>query len=203
MTELTSAIEPIPVAVFISGNGSNLQALIDYEATTHACPYEIVVVVSNKANAFGLERAKKANIPTCIVDHKSFDTREAFEKRIMDHLAGYKVEVIALAGFMRVLSPFFVNAHAHRILNLHPSLLPLFPGLHAVEQALEAKVSESGCTVHIVDTGVDTGPIVAQARIPVQDDDNADTLHERIHRAEHELYPTALSSFCFNLIQDD
>ena len=88
-------------------------------------------------------------------------------------------------------------------LNLHPSLLPLFPGLHAVEQALEAKVSESGCTVHIVDTGVDTGPIVAQARIPVQDDDNADTLHERIHQAEHELYPTALSGFCFNLIQDD
>ena len=203
MTELKTSIKPIPVAVFISGNGSNLQALIDYENQTASCPYEIVVVVSNKEKAFGLQRAQEAQIPTLIVNHKSYETREAFEKEIIERLSDFSVEVIALAGFMRVLSPFFVNFHAQRILNLHPSLLPLFPGLHAVEQALEAEVTESGCTVHVVDTGVDTGPVVAQARVPVLKEDTPDTLHERIHQAEHDLYPTALSSFCYNILQDD
>jgi formyltetrahydrofolate-dependent phosphoribosylglycinamide formyltransferase len=202
-----SIMEPTPkppprlrVAVLISGNGSNLQALIDHERGPSDCPYEVVVVFSNKKSAFGLQRAEKSDIPTRALNHKDFDSRPAFEEQMVAELQSFNIDLIVLAGFMRVLSPYFVNTFQGRILNIHPSLLPDFPGLHAVEQALEAGAQRSGCTVHLVDAGVDTGPVVAQEAVAVHEDDTAQTLHERIHHAEHRLYPAAVHNFCTQLL---
>ena len=179
------------LAVFVSGSGTNLQAIIDAQIKS----VEIVVVVSNNPDAYAIERAKKHNISVEVIDHKQYSSREEFEKEIIRRLEPYRVDLIVLAGFMRILSPVFIRAYKNRIMNLHPALLPLFPGMHAAKQALDSGVKFTGCTVHFVDEGVDTGPIILQAVVPIQDDDTEETLLERIHKEEHRIYPEAIRLF--------
>jgi phosphoribosylglycinamide formyltransferase 1 len=178
----------LKVGVLISGRGSNLQALIS-AAADPTYPAEIVVVISNRADAQGLARAAAAGIPHQIVTEAD---RAAFAKGAEQILRAAKVELIALAGFMRILDDGFVQAWEDRMINIHPSLLPAFPGLHPQRQALAAGVKFSGCTVHFVRVAVDTGPIIAQAAVPVEDDDDEDRLAARILAAEHRLYPLAV-----------
>lgn len=179
------------VGVLISGNGSNLQALID------ACkapdyPARITVVISNKADAYGLHRASIAGIATHMVNHKEYKDREGFDRAVNELLLRHHVKIVCLAGFMRLLSPWFVAQWQGRLLNIHPSLLPEFKGAHAVRDALAAGVKETGCTVHHVISEVDAGPVILQAKVPVLPNDTEKTLHERIHEAEHKIYPEAL-----------
>ncbi|GIW46996.1 MAG: phosphoribosylglycinamide formyltransferase [Deltaproteobacteria bacterium] len=179
------------LAVFVSGSGTNLQAIIDAKIPN----VEIVVVVSNNPGAYAIERAKRHNIPVEIVDHRNYSSREEFEREIIKRLEPYRVDLIVLAGFMRILSPLFVRAYKNRIMNIHPALLPAFPGVNAVRQALSYGVKYTGCTVHFVDEGVDTGPIILQSVVPVYDDDTEEKLLERIHREEHRIYPEAIRLF--------
>jgi phosphoribosylglycinamide formyltransferase 1 len=178
------------IGVLISGRGSNLQALIDAQRDG-ALGGEIAVVVSNVAAAPGLERARRAGIPTAVLDHRGRG-REEYDAEIVRVLAGHQVVLVCLAGFMRLLSPVLVRAFPHRILNIHPALLPAFPGLDAQRQALEHGVKVSGATVHLVDEGLDSGPIVAQEAVEVLSSDTAQTLAARILEAEHRLYPRAV-----------
>jgi len=179
------------VAVLISGRGSNMEALIG-ACRDKKFPAEIVLVVSNRPKAKGLDVARKAGIRTEVVDHKAFDTRDAFEDTVHEILKEARIELICLAGFMRVLNPSFVNRWRDRILNIHPSLLPTFKGLHTHERALEAGVRFTGCTVHFVRPEMDDGPIVVQAAVPVTADDTPDTLADKVLKFEHIIYPEAL-----------
>lgn len=179
------------LAVLISGRGSNLQALID------ACqgedfPAEIALVISNKAGALGLERAQKAGIPTKVLSHKDFADREAFDAAMSDAIEAAGAKFVCLAGYMRLLSDGFVRTWRDKLINIHPSLLPSFKGLHVHEQAIEAGVRFSGCTVHFVRPAMDEGPIIAQAVVPVLPGDTHDDLATRILEQEHALYPLAL-----------
>ena len=179
------------IGVLISGNGSNLQALID--ACAHAdYPAEIVTVISNKESAYGLNRAADAGIPAHIISHRDYASREAFDEAMHEILQRHQVEIVCLAGFMRLLSPAFVRHWQGKLLNIHPSLLPAFKGAHAVADALAAGVKIAGCTVHLVIDEVDAGPIILQAEVPVLPDDTEETLHQRIHEQEHRIYPVAL-----------
>jgi len=179
------------VGALISGRGSNLQALLD-AARDPAYPAEIVLVISNVAGAAGLARAAAAGVPQRTVSHRDFRGREPFEAALTEALEAARVELVCLAGFMRVVTAGFV-AHWHdRMINIHPSLLPAFPGLHTHRAALDAGVKLHGCTVHYVREQVDAGPIVAQAAVPVAPDDDADSLAARVLEAEHRLYPAAL-----------
>lgn len=178
-------------AVLASGRGSNLGALIDAVASPDF-PGKICVVGSNKPKAPALDIATSHGIPTAVLSHKGFERRRDFDAALAKLLATYRPDWILLAGFMRVLTPTFLEAFGGRVLNIHPSLLPAFPGLHAQRQALEAGVSEAGCTVHVVDKGTDTGPILAQAAVPVLPNDTEESLSARILAAEHQLFPTAL-----------
>ncbi len=189
----------VRVGVLISGRGSNMEALLDASKAAD-CPYEIVLVLSNKPDAGGLETARAAGITAKAVDQKAFSgDREAHERALDAELRAASVQVIALAGYMRVLTPFLVEAWEGRMLNIHPSLLPLFPGLDTHNRAIQAGHAEAGCTVHLVTVGVDEGPIVAQARVPILPGDDAEALSERVLVAEHQLYPRALSDFCRTL----
>ncbi len=179
------------VGVFVSGSGSNLQALIDAKIPS----VEIVVIVSNNPDAYAIERAKKNKIPVEVVDHRNYSSREDFEREIQKRLDQYKIDLIALAGFMRILTPLFIRNYKNRIMNLHPALLPSFPGTNAVKQALMYGVKFTGCTVHFVDEGVDTGPIILQAVVPIYDTDTEESLLERIHNEEHRIYPEAVRLF--------
>ena len=179
------------VGVLISGNGSNLQALID-ACKSPDYPAEITAVISNKSDAYGLNRAAEAGIPSHVVPHKEYATREAFDEEMDGLLAHHSVEIVCLAGFMRLLSPWFVKKWQGRLLNIHPSLLPAFKGAHAVRDALAAGAKESGCTVHLVTDELDSGPMIAQARVPVLPGDTEESLHKRIHAEEHRIYPAAL-----------
>ena len=179
------------VAVLISGDGSNLQALID-AARMPEYPAQIVLVISNKAEAFGLKRAKDAGISSVVINHKDYASREAFDDAMHIELVRHEVEIICLAGFMRLLSERFVKRWEGRMLNIHPSLLPDFKGAHAVRDALAAGATESGCTVHLVTHEVDSGETILQAHVPVMSDDTEETLHQRIHKEEHRIYPEAL-----------
>lgn len=179
------------LAVFVSGSGTNLQAIIDAGIPS----VEIVVVVSNNPNAYAIERAKAHGIPVEVLDHKDYSSREDFDREMLRRLETYRVDLVALAGFMRILSPLFVRAYKNRIMNLHPALLPSFPGIHSARQALEYGVKFTGCTVHFVDEGVDTGPIILQSVVPIFDDDTEGTLLERIHTEEHRIYPEAIRLF--------
>lgn len=184
------------VAVLISGRGSNLQALIDAEQEA----YEIVVVVSNVADAGGLQRARDAGIEALTLDHKPFGKdREAFERELNALLHARHVELIALAGFMRVLTPYFVNSWKGRLVNIHPSLLPKYPGAKTHERALAAGESEHGCTVHLVVEEVDAGRILGQARMPILAGDTPETLADRVLTLEHELYPRCLAALARSL----
>jgi phosphoribosylglycinamide formyltransferase-1 len=178
------------VGVLVSGRGSNLQALID-AARRGELGGEVAVVVSNVESAFGLERARRAGIPAVFRDHRG-KKREAFDAEIVEILRGHGVDLVCLAGFMRLLSPLFVRAFPGRILNIHPALLPAFAGLEAQRQAWEHGAKVSGATVHLVDEGLDSGPIVAQEAVPVLSSDTAESLAARILEVEHRLYPRAV-----------
>jgi len=182
------------VAVLISGRGSNMAALLD--AARHAAfPAEIVLVVSNRPDAAGLTLAAAAGVPTAVVDHQPFKgDREAHERAIDVALRARGVEMVCLAGYMRLLTPFLVRAWQGRMLNIHPSLLPAFPGLHTHAHALAAGAKLHGCTVHLVTEAMDEGPILAQAAVPVLPDDTEEALAARVLRQEHVLYPAALAA---------
>src|ERR1700693_2566522 len=179
------------IGVLLSGRGSNFEALAESVSAGRIPGAEIAVVVSNKPDAKGLERAKARNIPSRMIPSKGLE-REAYDRQVAVVLQEYKVDLVCLAGYMRLLSPYFVAAFPQRILNIHPSLLPAFPGLEAQKQALEHGVKFAGCTVHFVDEHLDAGPIVLQAVVPIEDGDTADTLSERILAEEHRIYPEAV-----------
>jgi len=186
----------VRVAVLISGAGSNMAALIDAGQAPES-PYEVVRVLSNKPDAGGLNLARAKGVRTAAVGHRDFGKdREAHERALDALLVEAGVQVVALAGYMRVLTPYLVRRWAGRMLNVHPSLLPLYPGLDTHARALAAGDAEAGCTIHIVTDGVDEGPILGQARVPIVAGDTALALAERVHVAEHQLYPRVLSDFC-------
>lgn len=188
------------VAVLVSGAGTNLQALIDAQRRGDLAPAEIAVVASNRPAAPALDRARQAEIPAIAIDHKTFETREAFDTALLAALAEHRVDAVMLAGFMRILSPLFVAAFENRIINTHPSLLPAYPGKDAPAQAIAAGAEVSGCTVHFVDNGVDTGPIICQAEVPVLKTDDPAALHARIQAQEHRLLPKALQALALGRI---
>jgi phosphoribosylglycinamide formyltransferase-1 len=180
------------VAILISGRGSNMAALIA-AAEAPDYPAEIFLVVSSRPDAAGLARAAEAGIATAAIDAKAFVDRAAFERALDDELYRAKVDIVCLAGFMRLLSPEFVGHRRDRLINIHPSLLPAFPGLKTHARVLAAGVKEHGCTVHYVREGMDDGPIIAQARVPVLPGDTPETLAARVVAEEHKLYPAALA----------
>lgn len=180
--------------VLISGNGSNLQAIIDASAAG-SMPADIIGVISNVPTAYGLERAKQAGIPTAIVDHKTFASRAEFDAALLKTMQQFDADLVILAGFMRILSADLVNAYAGRMLNIHPSLLPKYPGLHTHQRALEAGDTEHGCTIHFVTADLDGGPLIAQGRCPVLPEDSPATLAARVHPLEHVLYPQVIAWF--------
>jgi phosphoribosylglycinamide formyltransferase-1 len=179
------------LGVLISGRGSNLQAIID-AITTGKLNAEIALVISNRADAAGLVRARQAGIETLYLDHHGYPTRAAYDRALVAELRKREVRLVCLAGFMRLLSPEFINAFPNAILNIHPSLLPAFPGLHAQKQAWEHGVKIAGATVHLVTADVDAGPIVLQRAVDVRHDDTAETLADRILEQEHQIYPKAI-----------
>ena len=184
------------VAVLISGTGSNMAALVE-AARAADCPWEVALVLSNRPDARGLAAAAAAGVATAVVDHRPFGKdREAHERAVDAALRRHEVEVVALAGYMRLLTPWLVGRWAGRMLNIHPSLLPKYPGLDTHARALAAGDVEAGCTVHLVTEGVDEGPVLAQARVPVRSDDTPESLAARVLTAEHALYPRALADFC-------
>ncbi len=179
------------IGILVSGRGSNLQALIDATADP-AYPAEIALVISNVAGVYALERAETAGIPTLVIPHKGFPTREAFDAEMDKALRTAGIEIVCLAGFMRLLSAGFVEGWRQRMINIHPSLLPSFKGLHTHRRAFEAGVKLHGCTVHLVTPDLDDGPILVQAAVPVLADDDEDSLAARVLEQEHQAYPLAL-----------
>lgn len=179
------------LGVLVSGSGSNLQSIID-QIEKGTLPARIRVVISNTHGAFALERAKKHAIPAVVLDHGGHASREDYDRRLVETLNAHEVDLVVLAGFMRVLSPFFLRAFPMRVVNIHPALLPSFPGTHGQKKAFDYGVKFSGCTVHFADEGVDTGPIIIQAVVPVYDSDTEETLAQRILKEEHRIYPQAI-----------
>jgi phosphoribosylglycinamide formyltransferase 1 len=179
------------IGVLISGRGSNLQALIDAIAESRL-DAKIGLVISNRSDAAGLDRARVAGIETVVVDHRRFSSRDEFDRSLVELLQARKVRLVCLAGFMRLVGPPLLDAYPNAVLNVHPSLLPAFPGVEAQRKALEHGVKVSGATVHLVDRDLDAGPIVLQAAVPVRDDDTVETLSARILIEEHRIYPEAV-----------
>ncbi|ADC49993.1 phosphoribosylglycinamide formyltransferase [Alkalihalophilus pseudofirmus OF4] len=179
------------IAVFASGNGTNAQAIID-QAKSGVLECEVVLVVSDKPNAFALTRAKNAGIDTFSFKPSDFKNKESYESELVQKLKEKNVQLIALAGYMRLIGPTLLQAFEGRIVNIHPSLLPQFPGLDAIGQAMNAGVRETGVTIHLVDSGMDTGPIIAQEKVLVDQDDTIETLTTKIQAVEHRLYPATL-----------
>jgi len=182
----------LKIAVLISGRGTNMQALMDYCSTTDSAA-EIKLVISNVPDAIGLKRASDAGIPTEVINHKRYSDRETFESVVTKTLKFHKIELVCLAGFMRLLTNSFVDCWRDKLINIHPSLLPAFKGINTHERALEAGVRFSGCTVHYVRTEMDSGPIISQAAVPIHTNDNPNILAARVLAAEHRCYPHALS----------
>ncbi|KRP46884.1 phosphoribosylglycinamide formyltransferase-1 [Pseudomonas libanensis] len=182
------------VVVLLSGTGSNLQALIDSTRTGDS-PVRIAAVISNRSDAYGLQRARDAGIDTRSLDHKAFDGREAFDRALIELIDDFEPKLVVLAGFMRILSADFVRHYEGRLLNIHPSLLPKYKGMHTHQRALEAGDSEHGCSVHFVTEELDGGPLVVQAVVPVESGDSAQTLAQRVHTQEHRIYPLAVRWF--------
>ncbi|MBC3951796.1 MULTISPECIES: phosphoribosylglycinamide formyltransferase [Pseudomonas] len=182
------------VVVLLSGTGGNLQAMIDsFKGGDH--PARIRAVISNRADAFGLQRARDAGIDTCVLDHKDYDGREAFDAALIEVIDTYQPKLVVLAGFMRILTAGFVRHYQGRLLNIHPSLLPLYKGLHTHQRVLDAGDAEHGCTVHFVTEELDGGPLVVQSVISVEPDDTPGTLAQRVHVQEHHIYPLAIRWF--------
>ena len=184
----------VSIGVLISGGGTNLQSIIN-AIEAKQLDAKIQLVLSNKADAYGLVRAKNHAIPTAVLDHKSFPSREAYDQAVVDLLHGGGVELVVLAGFMRLLSPVFIKAYSNRIMNIHPALLPAFAGLNVQKKALEHGVRFAGCTVHFVNEECDEGPIIIQAVVPVFADDTEEALAARILRQEHKIYPRAIQLY--------
>ncbi len=182
------------VVVLLSGTGSNLQALIDSTRTGDS-PVRIAAVISNRSDAYGLQRARDAGIETRSLDHKAFEGREAFDSALVDLIDTFNPQLVVLAGFMRILSADFVRHYEGRLLNIHPSLLPKYKGMHTHQRALDAGDSEHGCSVHFVTEELDGGPLVVQAVVPVESGDSAQSLAQRVHTQEHRIYPLAVRWF--------
>jgi phosphoribosylglycinamide formyltransferase 1 len=189
-----SAARTVRVGVLVSGTGSNLQSIIDH-VEAGKLDAAVACVISNREQAFALERARKHGIPALYLDHRSFPDRESFDAAAVAALREHGVELVALAGFTRIVSRVMLDAFPLSILNIHPALLPAFPGNHAQRQALQHGVKIAGCTVHLVDAGTDTGPIIAQAAVPVLESDSEDTLSARILQQEHSIYPGVIQLF--------
>ncbi|MEZ5494245.1 MAG: phosphoribosylglycinamide formyltransferase [Pseudomonadales bacterium] len=190
-----SALPPKKIVVLISGSGSNLQALIDAEKA-NTLNARIVAVISNVADVYGLERAHAAGIATTVLSHKTFTTREDYDRALLAAVQQHAPDLVILAGFMRILTPVFVAPLYGKLMNIHPSLLPKYPGLHTHQRALDAGDSEAGATVHFVSTALDGGPVIIQASVPVLPDDTAETLAKRVLQQEHIIYPQAARWFC-------
>ncbi len=184
----------IKLAILASGSGTNLQSIID-QCQQGLLDVEIGMVISNNPDAGALERAERAGINTICINHREYSSREKFDRAVVVALRKVGAELVALAGFMRIISAVFLQAFPQRIINIHPALLPAFPGLHVQRQALEYGAKFSGCTVHLVDGGVDTGPIIAQAVVPIFTDDSEETLAARILEQEHKIYPQVIQWF--------
>jgi phosphoribosylglycinamide formyltransferase-1 len=193
-------VDPLKLGVLISGSGSNLQSIID-NIEKGSLSAVIQIVISNNPDAHGITRAKKHSLPVAILNHQNFKSREDFDLELINNLRNNKVQLVVLAGFMRILTPVFLQAFPQRILNIHPALLPAFPGTHVQKQALEYGAKFSGCTVHFVDESVDTGPIIIQSVLPVYDDDTEETLAARILNEEHRIYPQAIQFYADGKIE--
>ncbi len=184
----------VNLGVLVSGSGSNLQAIIDHiEAGRLAA--RVQIVISNLPGVLALERAKNHGIPSWVLSHKEFKDREAYDRRLVEVLKQSNVELVILAGFMRIITKALLNAFPMRVMNIHPALLPAFPGTHVWQTEVDFGVKFAGCTVHFVDEGEDTGPIIIQAVVPVYDDDTADTLNARILKQEHKIYSQAIQMY--------
>lgn len=186
--------QPCNVVVLLSGTGSNLQALID-ATTAEGNPAHVCAVISNRAEAYGLVRAREAGIATAVLDHRQYEGREAFDDALIAAIDQHQPALVVLAGFMRILTPGFVRHYHGRLLNIHPSLLPLYKGLHTHQRVLEAGDAEHGCSVHFVTEELDGGPLVLQAVVPVDSSDTPATLAQRVHAREHQIYPLAVRWF--------
>jgi phosphoribosylglycinamide formyltransferase-1 len=183
------------LVVLISGNGSNLQAIIDYLKQHPELPITISAVISNRPDAFGLTRAQNAHIPTVTIDHKQFASRDDFDRELIRTIDTFKPGLLVFAGFMRILTPAFIDHYAGRMINIHPSLLPKYQGVNTHERALAAGEKKHGCTVHLVTLELDSGPILSQGVVPVEPHDTPDTLKERVHLMEHRIYPQTIAWF--------
>lgn len=190
----------LKLGVLISGSGSNLQSIID-NIEKGSLKAVIKIVISNKPDAFGITRAKKHGIPFVVLKNGDFKSKEDFDSKLIKILKDNSIDLVVLAGFMRIISPAFLKAFPQKIMNIHPALLPSFPGLHGQKQAFDYGVKFSGCTVHFVDEGVDTGAIIIQSVVPVLDDDTEETLAARILKEEHKIYPQAIQLFADGKIE--
>ena len=188
------------VVVLISGGGSNLQAIIDGQQDG-SLPIKVVAVISNKANAFGLERAQTAGVDTQVLSHKGFDDRTAYDQALIECIDAYQPDLLVLAGFMRILTPAFTNHYLGRTLNIHPSLLPKYPGLHTHRRALEAGDQTHGASIHFVTAELDGGPVILQAQVPIFDSDSEEDLAARVLVEEHKIYPEAVKWFAERRIE--
>ena len=182
------------IAVLCSGNGTNLQAIIDNVKRGHI-PARIALVLSDEKKAFALERARKAGVETVVLDKKDYKEREDFDREIVKHLKKRNVELVVLAGFMRLLSPYFIKEYRNRKMNVHPALLPSFKGPHGIKDAIDYGVKTTGVTVHFVDEHLDNGPIILQKTVEIKEGDTEETLLERVHKEEHKVYPEAIKLF--------
>ena len=182
------------IAILCSGNGSNLQAIID-KINSGYIPARITIVISDNKDAYAIARAKKAGLEAIFVDPKHFKSREEFDKEVMKNLKARNVDLVVLAGFMRLLSPYFIKEFKNKIMNIHPALLPSFKGTHGIKDALEYGVKVTGATAHFVDEKLDNGPIIIQKALEIKEGDKEEALLERVHKIEHEIYPEAVKLF--------
>lgn len=197
MTEPSSAKR---IVVLISGSGSNLQSIIDYDFDQKV---EIVAVISNRPDAYGLKRAKNAQIKSLCINHKDYDSRELFDQELATTIDTFKPDIVVLAGFMRILTPVFVNQFKGMLLNIHPSLLPKYPGLNTHQRAIEAEDSEAGATVHFVTAELDGGPPIAHVAVEIIDREDADSLQQKVIKQEHRLYPAVIDWFANDRLRFD
>jgi len=193
---------PLNIGVLVSGSGTNLQCIID-GCQSGELPARVACVISNKADVYALERARQAGIPALHLDHRAYSSREAYDEALVASLREFGVKLVVLAGFMRIITPVLLDAFPQSVMNIHPALLPAFPGLHAARQALEYGAKYAGCTVHFVDAGTDTGPIIIQAAVPILEGDTEESLSARIQKEEHRVYPEAVKLFAQGRLKVD
>ncbi|WP_029407818.1 phosphoribosylglycinamide formyltransferase [Thiomicrorhabdus sp. Milos-T2] len=185
---------PKRITVLISGSGTNLQAIIDHQKN-HSDLYEIVLVISNRPNAYGVQRAQQAGIPNLVIDHTQYENRESFDQALQTAIDEKQTDLVVLAGFMRILTPEFTEHYLGRMLNIHPSLLPKYTGLHTHQRALEAADKEHGLSIHFVTPELDGGPVILQAKVPIEKNDTEQTLADKVHQQEHLAYPLVVQWF--------